>query len=142
MNRLVMVDPSRVPGEHDVFVCGEDPDAKRQVAELLQSFGWPAAQIRDLGGISSARGTEMYVALWLRLWGAVGTGDFDIAVVQARSTGTGVLDRLAGSRPVGLRVCRSRRFCVAFRLGMPSLEVGERDVSVSSGGELERVERG
>jgi predicted dinucleotide-binding enzyme len=83
MNCQVMVDPSRVPGEHDVFLCGEDADAKRQVADLLQSFGWPAARIRDLGGISSARGTEMYVALWLRLWGTVGTGDFNIAVVQA-----------------------------------------------------------
>jgi predicted dinucleotide-binding enzyme len=83
MNCQVMVDPSRVPGEHDVFLCGEDADAKRQVTELLESFGWPAARIRDLGGISSARGTEMYVALWLRLWGAVGTGDFNIALVQA-----------------------------------------------------------
>ena len=83
MNCEVMADPSRVPGDHDVFLCGEDADAKRQVVELLESFGWPAARIRDLGGISSARGTEMYVALWLRLWGAVGTGDFNIAVVRA-----------------------------------------------------------
>ena len=83
MNCEVMVDPSRVPGEHDVFVCGDDADAKRQVAELLESFGWPAARIRDLGDITSARGTEMYVALWLRLWGTVGSGDFSIAVVQA-----------------------------------------------------------
>jgi predicted dinucleotide-binding enzyme len=83
MNCEVMVDPTRVPGEHTVFVCGDDADAKHQVAELLESFGWPAARIRDLGGISSARGTEMYVALWLRLWGTVGSGDFNIAVVQA-----------------------------------------------------------
>jgi hypothetical protein len=53
------------------------------VAELLQSFGWPASRIRDLGGISSARGTEMYLALWLRLWGVVGTGHFNIAVQAA-----------------------------------------------------------
>jgi 8-hydroxy-5-deazaflavin:NADPH oxidoreductase len=85
MNCQVMVDPSRVPGAHDVFLCGEDADAKQQVAELLESFGWPADRIRDLGGISSARGTEMYVALWLRLWGAVGTGDFNIAVVHAHA---------------------------------------------------------
>jgi hypothetical protein len=85
MNCQVMVDPSRVPGEHDVFLCGEDAESKRQVAELLESFGWPGSRIRDLGGISSARGTEMYVALWLRLWGAVGTGDFNIAVVQAHA---------------------------------------------------------
>jgi hypothetical protein len=53
------------------------------VAGLLESFGWPAERIRDLGGISSARGMEMYVAFWLRLWGAVGTRYFNIAVVQA-----------------------------------------------------------
>jgi 8-hydroxy-5-deazaflavin:NADPH oxidoreductase len=83
MNCEVMVDPSKVPGEHDVFVCSEDGGAKQQVAELLQSFGWQAARIRDLGGISSARGTEMYVPFWLRLWGALETGYFNIAVVQA-----------------------------------------------------------
>jgi len=83
MNCEVMVDPAKVPGEHDVFVCGEDEGAKQQVAELLRSFGWPAGRIRDLGGISSARGTEMYMALWLRLWGTVGTGYFNIAVVHA-----------------------------------------------------------
>jgi 8-hydroxy-5-deazaflavin:NADPH oxidoreductase len=83
MNCEVMVDPSKVPGEHDVFLCGEDEGAKQQVAGLLESFGWAAGRIRDLGGISSARGMEMYVAFWLRLWGAVGTGYFNIAVVQA-----------------------------------------------------------
>jgi 8-hydroxy-5-deazaflavin:NADPH oxidoreductase len=82
MNCEVMVDPGKVPGAHDVFVCGEDADAKHQVADLLQSFGWPTEHIRDLGGITSARGTEMYLALWLRLWGAVGTGYFNIQVVQ------------------------------------------------------------
>jgi predicted dinucleotide-binding enzyme len=45
----VMVDPARVPGEHDVFMCGNEHAAK---------------------------------ALWLRLWGALGTGDFNIKVVQ------------------------------------------------------------
>ena len=83
MNCEVMVDPSKVPGEHDVFLCGEDTDAKLAVSELLQSFGWRAERIRDLGGISSARGTEMYLPLWLRLWGALGTGYFNIAVVHA-----------------------------------------------------------
>jgi 8-hydroxy-5-deazaflavin:NADPH oxidoreductase len=85
MNCQVMVDPAKVPGAHDVFVCGDDDDAKRQVTELLQSFGWPTERIRDLGGISSARGTEMYLALWLRLWGALDTGYFNIAVVRAET---------------------------------------------------------
>ena len=83
MNCQVMVDPSRVPGDHAVFVCGDDADAKRQVRELLESIGWPSLRIIDLGGIEAARGTEMYVALWLRLWGTLGTGDFNIAVVRA-----------------------------------------------------------
>jgi predicted dinucleotide-binding enzyme len=85
MNCEVMVDPGRLPGKHDVLLCGEDEAAKLQVAELLQSFGWPDDQIIDLGGIDSARGTEMYLPLWLRLWGALGTGYFNIAVVRAEA---------------------------------------------------------
>ncbi|MBV9020770.1 MAG: NAD(P)-binding domain-containing protein [Chloroflexi bacterium] len=83
MNAEVMVNPSLVPGAHNVFICGNDAQAKTQVAALLERFGWPSASILDLGDISSARGTEMYVPLWLRLWGVVGTGHFNIRVVSA-----------------------------------------------------------
>ena len=83
MSCEVMVDPGRIPGEHDVLLCGDDGDAKRQMADLLTSFGWPAERIRDLGGIRAARGTEMYLPLWLSLFGALGSGDFNIAVVCA-----------------------------------------------------------
>jgi predicted dinucleotide-binding enzyme len=83
MNCEVMVDPAKVPGAHNVFVCGDDADAKQQVGDLLQSFGWPAESIVDLGGIEAARGAEMYVAFWLRLWGTLGTGHFNIGVVRA-----------------------------------------------------------
>ena len=31
LNCLVMVDPARVPGDHDVFICGNDEGAKAQV---------------------------------------------------------------------------------------------------------------
>ena len=81
MNAAIMVDPASIPGEHDVFVCGNDDGAKAQVSELLQSFGWPADRIIDLGDISAARGTEMYLPLWLRLMGAVGP-QFNIKVVH------------------------------------------------------------
>jgi len=70
-----------VPGEHDVFVCGNDEEAKGQVAELLQSFDWPAERILDLGDISAARGTELYLALWLSLMGEVGGPTFNIHLV-------------------------------------------------------------
>ena len=81
MNCDVMVDPSILSGAHTVFVAGDDPGAKAEVTELLESFGWPAAQIMDLGPIMAARGTEMYLPLWLRLWGAAGVGHFNINVV-------------------------------------------------------------
>lgn len=85
MNCEVMVDPGRVPGDHVVFVCGEDEDAKGQVAELLRAFGWPDERVVDLGGLRSARGTEMYLPLWLNLYGRFGTSDLNIAVLRAPS---------------------------------------------------------
>jgi 8-hydroxy-5-deazaflavin:NADPH oxidoreductase len=82
MNAAVMTDPGVVSGDHDVFVCGNDDSAKRQVVELLESFGWPSDNIIDLGGITSARGTEMFLPLWLRLYGAMGSGQFNIRAVR------------------------------------------------------------
>ena len=82
MNASVMVDPSRVPGDHDVFVAGEDADAKETVKGLLREFGWKDDNIVDLGGIRSARGTEMYLPLWLSLWGVVGSPNYNIKVVR------------------------------------------------------------
>ncbi len=67
-------------GEHSLFVSGNDAGAKEAVKELLRSLGWK--DIIDLGDISSARGPEMYLPLWLRLWGALGTGMFNIRVVR------------------------------------------------------------
>jgi predicted dinucleotide-binding enzyme len=81
MNCQVMVDPARVPGDHVVFVSGDDEGAKREVAGLLESFGWPPDRIVDLGDITAARATEMYLPLWLRLYGKLETGDFNIGVL-------------------------------------------------------------
>jgi 8-hydroxy-5-deazaflavin:NADPH oxidoreductase len=82
MNAAVMTDPSVVRGDHDVFVGGNDAAAKRDVTELLASIGWPRENILDLGDITSARGTEMFLALWLRLYGALETGQFNIRAVR------------------------------------------------------------
>lgn len=81
VNSNVMVDPNVVPGEHNLFMCGNDEAAKAQVSELLQSFGWPADHILDLGEITAARGQEAYVALWVQLMGVVGSPTFNIHVV-------------------------------------------------------------
>ena len=81
MNAFVMADPSLVAGgEHSVFVSGNDEQAKARVTEILRSFGWK--DVIDLGDITTARGTEMYLPLWLRLWGALGTGTFNISVMR------------------------------------------------------------
>ena len=82
LNCLVMVDPARVPGDHDVFICGNDAGAKAQVGTLIKSFGWQGRQIVDLGDITAARGTEMYLPFWLRLFGVVQSGDFNIKLVR------------------------------------------------------------
>ena len=77
----VMVAPQALAGgEHTVFVSGNDTPAKAATAELLKSFGWK--DVLDLGDISSARGPEMYMAMWLRLWGATGTGMINVKVVR------------------------------------------------------------
>ncbi len=80
VNANVMVEPAKLLGEHDVFVCGNDAAAKAKVTELLKSFGWQS--VVDLGPIAAARGTEMYLMLWLRLYGAVGSPDFNIKIVR------------------------------------------------------------
>lgn len=80
----VMVDPSRIPGQHSIFVAGDDPDAKQTVRGLLESFGWPAGKIIDLGGITAARAVEMYSRLYFTLVGALGTFELNIDVVRAR----------------------------------------------------------
>jgi 8-hydroxy-5-deazaflavin:NADPH oxidoreductase len=86
VNADVMVNPHVVPGDHTIFVSGDDQGAKARVGELLTSFGWSAENILDLGDISSARGVEMYLPLWLRLLGTKGTPQINISVRSAQSS--------------------------------------------------------
>jgi len=77
----VMVAPKALKdGEHTLFISGNDAGAKAEVKKLVQSFGW--SDVLDLGDVSTARGSEMYMAMWLRLWGATGTGMLNIKVVR------------------------------------------------------------
>ncbi|MGV1037134.1 MAG: NADPH-dependent F420 reductase [Candidatus Nanopelagicales bacterium] len=76
----VMVHPEVVPGDHVLFIAGNDQNAKTTTVALLGEFGWPADRIKDLGDISAARGTEMYLPLWLRLMGSLGTANFNVSV--------------------------------------------------------------
>ena len=79
----VMVNPVRVNGgDHHLFVCGNDADAKQKVTEILHSFGWQPKNILDLGDISKARGTEMYLPLWLSIFGQKKHGAFNLKIVE------------------------------------------------------------
>jgi predicted dinucleotide-binding enzyme len=81
VNAGVMVSPGALPEPHTLFLCGNDEAAKAQVRELLGTFGWPPADILDLGDISGARGMEMYLPLWLRLAAATGSWQVNVKVV-------------------------------------------------------------
>jgi predicted dinucleotide-binding enzyme len=78
----LMVDPGQLAGgAHSVFVSGDDADAKRAVTRLLtEEFGH--TDVIDLGDITTARGTEMLLPIWLRLWGALKTPMFNFRVVR------------------------------------------------------------
>ena len=76
----LMVEPKSLGESSTVFVSGEDAAAKATVVDLLESFGHD--DVIDLGGIETARGTEMLLPLWLRLMGKLGTGQFNVKVVR------------------------------------------------------------
>jgi predicted dinucleotide-binding enzyme len=81
MSADIMVDPlSLAGGDHTIFVAGGDAHAKTTVTGLLREFGW--TDVLDLGDLQAARGLEMWLPLWLRLYGTLGTGSFNIKVVR------------------------------------------------------------
>jgi predicted dinucleotide-binding enzyme len=81
-NAFVMVDPAKVGGgDHDLFISGNDAQAKASVIDLLRSwFGWRS--VIDLGDITTARATEMLLPIWVRLYGTLGTGMFNFKIVK------------------------------------------------------------
>ena len=80
LNANLMVDPKTLGESSTIFVSGDDAAAKEVVVGLLQSFGHD--DVIDLGGIETARGTEMLLPVWLRLMGALGTAAFNFKVVR------------------------------------------------------------
>jgi 8-hydroxy-5-deazaflavin:NADPH oxidoreductase len=81
----LMVNPRLLPESHTVYISGNDASAKLDVAALLRSFGWRDEEIVDLGEIATARGTEMLLPLWLRLYGKFGTSAFNFKIVRSGS---------------------------------------------------------
>lgn len=79
----LMVNPGMINGgDHTTFISGNDKGAKDAVKEILMSFGWDKKNILDLGDIVTARGTEMYLPLWLNVYSSTNIGAFNIKVVS------------------------------------------------------------
>jgi hypothetical protein len=83
LNCQLMVDPQAVGnGDHNIFISGNDRQAKEQVLGILGQFGWRKETVIDLGDITTARGTEQLLPIWIRLWGALGTPEFNFKIVR------------------------------------------------------------
>jgi predicted dinucleotide-binding enzyme len=80
MSSVVMIDPGALGQESTVFIAGNDEAAKQAATELAGDLGW--TDVLDLGDLTAARGLEMYISLWLRIYGAVGRPGFNIKVVR------------------------------------------------------------
>lgn len=80
LNASLMVHPETLPEPTTVFMSGDDAEAKAVVSGLLAEFGH--TDVIDLGDITTARGTEMFLPIWLRVMGALGTAHFNVKVVR------------------------------------------------------------
>lgn len=81
VNCNLMVNPSIVKGDHDLFVCGNDAQAKTKVTDILKNwFGWKS--VVDVGDITAARATEMLLPLWVRLMGLYKSPNFNFKIVR------------------------------------------------------------
>lgn len=78
----VMANPEGLAGaDHDVFVAGNDPEARQRVARFLrEEFGWKT--VIDLGDLTAARGLEMMIMVWLKVRTALGTSDFNFKIAR------------------------------------------------------------
>jgi predicted dinucleotide-binding enzyme len=81
LNADLMLQPGKMAGgKHTLFLSGNDGAAKAEVKALLEDFGWK--DIIDLGDITTARGTEQLLPLWVRLMGTLGHANFQFQVVR------------------------------------------------------------
>ncbi len=82
MSAYIMVNPALIPGDHNVFMSGNDAEAKAKVKELLKTFGWKEENITDIGDITTCKGTEMLLPIWVRLMGTFQSPMFNFKIVR------------------------------------------------------------
>ncbi|HEX2394465.1 MAG TPA: NAD(P)-binding domain-containing protein [Bacteroidales bacterium] len=77
----IMVNPGMIAnGDHHVFICGNDAEAKEQAKERLREMGWKNESILDLGDITASRGMEMVIPFWVRLMMTFGNAAFNFKI--------------------------------------------------------------
>ncbi|MGO4257145.1 NADPH-dependent F420 reductase [Marmoricola sp. RAF53] len=80
VNGAVMVDPARLGAETTIFVAGDDEGARGVVRTLLGELGW--SDVVEFTSLDAARGLEMWLPLWVRLMGTLGTADFNLKLIR------------------------------------------------------------
>lgn len=83
LTAMLMTNPGLLPEPTNIFLNGNDGNAKEEVKKLLVSFGWKEKNIIDMGDITTARGTEQILPIWVRLWGTLQTPMFNFKIVVA-----------------------------------------------------------
>jgi predicted dinucleotide-binding enzyme len=81
MANQVMINPRGLTDDSTVFVAGNDPAARETAASLAADLGW--SDVFDLGDLTAARGLEMYLPLWVRIFAQLGRQEFNIKLVRA-----------------------------------------------------------
>lgn len=76
----LMTNPGQLSEAVTGFYCGNDKEAKAEVAKLLADFGW--TDTMDLGDISMSRYTEMLGAFWPAGLNATGTMEWGFKLVR------------------------------------------------------------
>lgn len=84
VNYKLMVDAREVnKGDHHLFVCGNDAEAKNKVKQfLVENFYWKPDHLIDLGGIEAARAVEAIVPFWVLVYRSIGTPLFNFKIVS------------------------------------------------------------
>jgi predicted dinucleotide-binding enzyme len=80
MANQVMTNPGGLSQESTIFVAGNDESARQTAAGLAADLGW--TDVFDLGDLTAARGLEMWIPLWVRIFGQLGHPMFNIKLVR------------------------------------------------------------
>jgi 8-hydroxy-5-deazaflavin:NADPH oxidoreductase len=80
MANQVMVNPRGLADDSTIFVAGNDATARQTAASIAADLGW--TDVFDLGDLTAARGLEMYLPLWVRIFGQLGRPEFNIKLVR------------------------------------------------------------